>query len=202
MPTSQYLSNFFKICPNQRPDAQSCFSLTLLLTVIKIAESRLFSFTCSSLRWFSFMSQRRSAFSCTPVEDSTSLLKISIFPSPKYLFSGILCTFKNCQCSNIWNPITNTSTDFAARISRFDHLGINNPALAFPIKSVDIALNGAYLTWEKYMSCGSPAFILLHWATTKDQLLTYTALRFPLEIRFSFLDFQSLYMTLIAAWTV
>lgn len=155
---SQYLSTTLRIPPNPSPDADRYFASDSSLTMITIADPRLFPVFCCSLSRFSFISQRGKAFNFMPIDDYTSCLSSSIFPSPHCLSSDIPCTFRCYQCSSISTPIIAASTVFAAQISAFDSQRINDPALAFLDNSADTAPVGKYRIRENCISTPSPAF--------------------------------------------
>ena len=156
-PDSQYFSTTLRIPPNRNPDAHNLLASLSLLTVMTIAEPRLLLVSCCSLKRFSLISHRGTDLSWIPVADSTSLLSNSIFPSPRYLSSGIPWTLSRCQCSRISIPTTAGSTALTARINRFDRRGIICPASAFSERRAEIAPDGAYRTWVKRIDVSSPA---------------------------------------------
>ena len=143
---SQYYSTTLTSPPKHEPDAHNFLALASLLTVMIIAEPRLFPLSyCFRSRFYN-ISQRRCAFNLILVEDSTSCFSSSIFPAPKYLSRNSPFTLSHCQCLSTSTLTTVRSTVFAAWLNRFDNLGINKPAFLFLARKTDITLDEAYLT--------------------------------------------------------
>lgn len=148
-PASQKFSTTLTTPKNRKPGAHSCSASISPLTVITIAEPRLFPVSCCFLRRFSFISQRGSVFNFIPVDYSISWFSSFIFPLTGYLSRNISCTFNRCQCSITSTSTIVASTVFAAQMNKLDNWGINNPLSAFSMKRADIAPDGAYLSREK-----------------------------------------------------
>lgn len=154
----QYFSTTLVNPPKRRPKAHNFFASVSPFTVMTMVEPRLSPVICACLSQSSLINHRGSVVSCMPIDNSTSCFSNSISPSPKYLSKGIPCTFSRRQCSNISTPTTAGSTVLAARISKFDSRGTNNPAFAFSVSRANIAPDGAYLTRANRVSSLSPAF--------------------------------------------
>lgn len=123
-----------------------------------IADPRLLFIFCCSLRRTSLISHRGIAFNGIPVEDSTSLLRSSNYPCPRYLSNDIPCTFRRCHCSKTSTPITASSPALTTRINKFDYWGRSIAASAFSVSKAEIDLDDEYRTRLSRILGSTPAF--------------------------------------------
>ena len=123
-----------------------------------IAEPHLLIFSCCSLCRSSLTSHYGVVFNEMSVKDSTSLLKTSMFPCPRYRSNDILCTFRQCHCSGTSTPITASSIAFATRIIIFVYWGNSIVASACSLRRAEIDHNDAYFTRINRIFGSTPAF--------------------------------------------
>lgn len=87
--TCQYFLTFLTTPVNQRLLAKSRFTSYLQLTIITIADPRLFFVFCCSCKQFSIITHQGIVFNKMTVEDSIFFFKSSNFFSLKYHFNDI-----------------------------------------------------------------------------------------------------------------
>lgn len=123
--TFLYFSTTLMRSPNRRPDIHNFFAFVFASTIITIADPCILLVIYASLSQFSLINYCRTIFCYTPIDNSTSYFKSSIYYLFRYLLRSIPYTFNRCQCSNISTPTMTSLTVFTIQISTFDNHGIN-----------------------------------------------------------------------------